>query len=306
MIPRNWDAEPDDYFAPTPSRVIDNTPLEAFDLRGYRVLVKREDLCCSYPGPSFSKIRGVFAHIEGRPERYIGVLDTAHSKAGWAVAYVCKRLGKHAVNFWPCRVSENPEVLRPFQKEAHRFGATMVRLQAGRSAVLYHRARKELAATFGQHETQTYMMPNALKLSESVTENAREAMRTSVSLPSEGGTVVISISSGTVAAGVMQGFYDVGLWNKWNFILHLGYSRSFDAVRDYLERASGRPLFKENGPVLIDEGYGYADPASKTLYPAPFPANPFYDEKAWNWLADAIHVTPGLQKRPVLFWNIGA
>ena len=196
--------------------------------------------------------------------------------------------------------------LKEQQKEAQNLGATLVRLQAGRSAVLYHRARKELASTFGLRETMTYMMPNALKLPESVTENAEEAKRTLASLPSEGGSVVISISSGTVAAGVMRGFYDAGVWDKWRFILHLGYTRSFPAVGEYLVTASGRPLFRENGPALLDEGYGYADPAGKTLYPVPFPANPFYDEKAWNWLADNIHVLPALQSKPVLFWNIGA
>ncbi len=53
------------------------------------------------PGPSFSKIRGVVAHIKNRPESVIGVLDTYHSKAGHAVAYVCNHLGRQCVDFWP-------------------------------------------------------------------------------------------------------------------------------------------------------------------------------------------------------------
>jgi len=61
--------------------IVSGTPVEQVD---ERIWVKREDLCCPLPGPEFAKIRGVYSHIKNRPEDVIGVLDTYHSKAGWA------------------------------------------------------------------------------------------------------------------------------------------------------------------------------------------------------------------------------
>ena len=59
--------------------LVNNTPVEQYKIDGRTIHVKREDLCCPYPGPSFSKMRGVVAHIENRPEQVIGGLDTFHS-----------------------------------------------------------------------------------------------------------------------------------------------------------------------------------------------------------------------------------
>ena len=50
--------------------VVDGTPLITYPAGNLEVIVKREDLCCPYPGPSFSKMRGVAAHIANRPEGY--------------------------------------------------------------------------------------------------------------------------------------------------------------------------------------------------------------------------------------------
>jgi len=272
--------------------LIDNTPVIVYPVGSPArpVWVKREDLCSPYPGPQFSKIRGVLAHLRNRPEQYIGVLDTKHSKAGWAVSYVCRALGKTAVNYWPRYVAEKVGALRTAQQQAAQLGAQMVELKAGRSAILYHHARKHLQYNY----PNSYLMPNALKLPESVTENAAEAVRTRPGLP-DIKTVVISISSGTVAAGVMK-----GLGSDYHYILHLGYDRSEDAARQYMERVSDLDLLYYKHE-FVNEKYSYADAAPKGAY-APFPCNAFYDLKAWAWLNDNIEAL----KQPVLFWNVGA
>lgn len=278
--------------------IINNTPLETYELNGVPVIVKREDLCCPYPGPSFSKIRGVVAHIQNRPEPVIGVLDTYHSKAGWAVSWVCQKLGKKAINFWPRYMRDPRAGLPRFQQQhAESLGAIMMPLQAGRSAVLYHSAKKELRERWNMEQGESYMMPNALKLLESVTENAEEAERTAQHLPPSG-TLVISISSGTVASGVLLGFHRAGLLDKYNVLLHMGYSRSQDACLAYMEKSAGIPL---KGRVhFVDEGYGYADAVSKE-FKSFFPINEYYDAKAMWWLQRNIHEVEG----PVVFWNIG-
>ena len=73
--------------------LISNTPIIPYEIEPhYHVYVKREDLCC-VDGPNFSKIRGVYEHLKTVREDTIGVLDTYHSKAGWAVAMVPLDIG---------------------------------------------------------------------------------------------------------------------------------------------------------------------------------------------------------------------
>ena len=285
------------------------TPVEIHPCADSQVWVKREDLCCPNPGPSFSKIRGVAAHMYGRPEKIIGVLDTYHSKAGWAVAYACRETGKRAVVYWPRYKGDPmlPALPRSPQQKAHGLGAECVALKAGRSAILYHAAKADLRERFGP---DAYMMPNALKLRETVEETAVEVARTGPVPPGLGsGTVVISVSSGTIAAGVLSGLAAVGLFP--DVVLHLGYSRSKAAVKQYVEGLGQFIVAVEQGTdrelgfipefrtQIVDEGFGYKDAAGG---PEPFPCNRYYDLKAWRWLER--HVAELAQ--PVLFWNIGS
>lgn len=225
--------------------------------------------------------------MRARPEITIGVLDTFHSKAGWAVSWAGQRLGKRVVNFWPRYKADPREGLpREQQRHAQGFGATMVALQAGRSAILYHRARQYLK----EHHPGAYLMPNALKLSESILETDAEVHRTE--LPDEG-IMVVSISSGTIAAGVLRGLATL----DYQVILHMGYSRPEGAVRDFLRKMSG--VIDLSHVRLVDERYNYKDQVD---IPVPFPCNPHYDAKAWKWLEANIDRLP---KVPVVFWNIG-
>lgn len=271
--------------------IINRTPVEQYTLEGLPVLVKREDLCCPPPGPSFSKARGVVAHIRATPAPVIGVLDTYHSKAGWAVSWACRHLGKQCVVFWPRYKADPPTGLpRVQQQNAASLGAVLVDLPAGRSSILYHAAKRHLREAY----PDSYMMPNALKLKESVEENACEVVRTK--LPREG-TMVLSISSGTIAAGVIRGMYLQGIFKQYHTILHMGYSRSFQEAGRYIEDRSGVTL--DGFASLVDEGYSYKDEAKGIQ--APFPCNSHYDLKAWKWLAKHI----GELKQPVVFWNVG-
>jgi len=271
--------------------LVDCTPITPVEVDGIDVFVKREDLCSPYPGPQFSKMRGVVAHIKRRPEATIGVLDTYHSKAGWAVAYACAALGKKAVNFWP--IYKHDPSMREQQEIARSFGAKLVSMPAGRSSVLYHAAKKSLPTV----DRDCYMMPNALKIEESVTENAAEARRSLTQLP-EGATIVLSISSGTVAAGVMKALSGQG----FRFVLHMGYSRSQSKCADYIDAMVGE-LFWNPQYVFVDEGFGYADSVDCD---APFPCNPYYDLKAWRWLTTPKNLQRLAANGPIVFWNIGA
>lgn len=278
-----------------------DTPIENY-LKQYGLMVKREDLACPPPGPPFSKTRGVYARVKSRPEEIIGVLDTVHSQAGHAVARACQVLGKECYNFYPVYKKEilDPRLLtmknglRLPQVKSYELGARLKPLHAGRSCILFHQAKKAIEAMGG------YMMPNALKLEESVTETAKEVPDLSFD------RVIIPASSGTIAAGVILGFLNLGR-NPW-FIVHLGYSRSADQVRAYIEGYLGRSLVKSGKSVprieVIDEGYAYKDTARKGPSP-PWPCNPYYDLKAFRWHIEQLESNPKLRRVNTLFWNIG-
>lgn len=253
------------------------TPIEDY-AEEYGLWVKREDKACPPPGPPFSKTRGVYARIASRPERVIGALDTYHSQAGHAVARACQVLGKQCLNFYP-EFKHEPGPREP-QRRAEALGAELIGLPAGRSAVLFHAARKVTEARGG------YMMPNALKLEESVVETAKECPDSP-----RFETVIVPASSGTIAAGVIRGMGSLPL-----YVVHLGYSRSHDEVRRYLREASGVEATVE----LIDEGYAYKDQAKPGPTP-PWPCNPYYDLKAFRWWLREGRDRFG----EALMWNIG-
>lgn len=261
--------------------VVVNTPVE--DHGG--LWVKREDLSCP-GGPNFSKTRGVWAHVSTRPERVVGVLDTAHSQGGWAVARACQMLGKSCALFYPVRKAEADAPLKPQQREAQVLGAHLFALQAGRSAVIYHSAKKRLPPG-------AYMMPNALKLPEMVEETALEFGRTE--LPDGLQRIIVPASSATIAAGVLLGISRTN-W-RGVLVVHLGYSRPVSAVVRYMERMSGVTDLTRDNLVVVDEGYTYADEAREGAVPD-WPCNTYYDLKAYRWWA----------REPVtgtMLWNVG-
>lgn len=275
---------------------VQNTPVEDHR-RELGLYVKREDL--STPGgPNFSKCRGVYAHVERRSEKFIGVLDTSHSQGGWAVARACELLGKTCVNFYPAFKRAEPGVLPPVQQRTRELGAQLLPLPAGRSAVLYHAARQWMSNNHDEG-SNSYMMPNALKLPESVSETAAEVARTfKHRLDNSSMPVLVSASSGTIAAGVLRGLAERGWHGK--LLLHMGYSRSRDAVLKYVAEMASLGQGCVVDVEVVDEGYEYADRARPGPV-APFPCNEHYDLKALRWW-----LATGREKyKEALFWNIG-
>jgi hypothetical protein len=262
-----------------------DTPIEDYT-RAYGLYVKREDLACPDPGPHFSKARGVYAHILKQKEDIIGVLDTRHSQAGHAVARACQVLGKQCINYYP-EFKHEPGPRGP-QLRARALGATLESITAGRSAILFHKARCHCEKLGG------YMMPNALKLDESVAETAKEVTRDKFDV------VIVPVSSGTIAAGVLRGLafrFPKEMYSC--LILHLGYSRSHEQVRRYVEEKAGTN--GEPALFIVDEAYAYKDRAKPGPIP-PWPCDEYYDLKTFRWwMENRQHY----RDKRVLFWNIG-
>lgn len=131
-------------------------------------------------------------------------------------------------------------------------------------------------------------MPNALKLEESIRETAREVPSVSYD------QVLIPISSGTIAAGVIRGFKERGYSPR--YLIHMGYSRSHEQVVRYLKEQSGAD---DAELILIDEGYSYKDVAKPGETP-PWPCNEYYDLKAFRWW-----LSYAQDDVKTLMWNIG-
>jgi threonine dehydratase len=268
--------------------LVNGTPIEKHE----GVWVKREDLSCGEPGPPFSKMRGVIEHIAARPEKVFGVLDTYHSKAGWAVAYACKKLRRKCINFYPVYKADGLDApLRAPQVRSQKLGAQLCPVPAGRSFILYNQARAQLK----EMSPGAYLMPNALKLAESIEATAHEVEASAKQIRRVRiAHVIVSISSGTIAAGVLIGLDRIKTYPTiW---LHEGYSREERLVLQYLAE-SGVPVdrFKIE---IVDEGYAYKDTAPEEVT-APFPCNKWYDLKAWAWLKERD------LGGPTLFWNVG-
>lgn len=284
--------------------VINGTPWEQYDVQGRTVYVKREDLSCPAPGPSFSKLRGVAKFLARecgeRKEPVVGVMDTRHSKAGWGAAYVCRELGVRCIDFYPVLKADNGQ-LRPNQVQAQSLGAELHPMgpfqnKAGRltqypSYILYGMAKKWLESEYGP---EAVMLPNALKLEESIEETYLEC-RDHTPDYLRSGTWLFSISSGTIAAGAIRwlGRFDNVIY------LHQGYSRKSHAVHEYVIKAAG--LTPVGAMVQVDEGYSYGDEVDNT--DIPFPCNEYYDAKAWRWMVNNIHE---FDREPLVFWNVGA
>ena len=306
---------------PQPLRLA--TPLEDH-LAEAGLLVKREDLSCPEPGPPFSKTRGVIAHMAKKVAegvRLFGALDTYHSQAGHAVAYGARLLGVDSVNYFPVYKAERvgpdkiePNVayiglgdaharIRPPQLRSSELGARLHFLPAGRSALLYWAAKKDCETQGG------YMMPNALKLPETVAETEAEVVRTFEHATREQFEVLrrapwlISASSATIASGVIAGVRSAlgDGTKKPLFILHLGYSRSHDEVFKYLADRLKTPEATVRQHVrLVDEGYAYKYKARPGPTP-PWPCNDYYDLKALRWWLASGRAEYGR----AVFWNIG-
>jgi hypothetical protein len=109
--------------------------------------------------------------------------------------------------------------------------------------------------------------------------------------------VLVSVSSGTIAAGVLWGLRQRKL--TMPVIIHLGYSRSLEALRRYIY-SYAPPLASPGAVGFVNEKYAYTEAARPGPTP-PFPCNEFYDLKAFRWWMENGRARYGT----ALFWNIG-
>jgi len=264
-----------------------NTPIEKHLIGKSEVFVKRDDLYSHFPAPSLAKLRGIKKFVEKLEKnriKLIGILDTRVSKSGWGLAYLCQAKNIKIICFYPRLKSQREP---PFiQKMARELGAEIRGLNAGRIVVLYSQAKKIIEEQGG------FMMPLGLVLNETKMEVAKIIDEKYM----EFNTIVVSLGTGTICAGIVDGVEKLfGDGNKPK-IIGVSCGMNITKIKKRMEKLLGYDLPKN--VQLEKPNYEYYE---KENIKTPFPSSKYYDKKAWKWLMENI----GKLKKPILFWNIG-
>jgi len=276
------------------------------------VFVKREDLAVDDPAaPPFSKMRGVYAHLSRLKEegvKTVGYAESAISMAGWGLAWAAQKLGLHAVIFCPVYKCEHPflEVLYKHRRHWERCGAQIVPMPAGRTKIIYYQGRKWMEEHYPKNSE---MLPIGMSFPETVDATAAEYIWTLKEYKLQPKNVVLCVGSGTIAAGVARGIAESNLkTNLWGILTRDG---SVPEKLRYMEKLAGFPLssegmlgtFSSASVTLLSSGFEYTQ---KSKIVVPFPCNPYYDAKAWEWLVSKKSTYEEFNRKQTLFWNIGA
>jgi 1-aminocyclopropane-1-carboxylate deaminase/D-cysteine desulfhydrase-like pyridoxal-dependent ACC family enzyme len=282
--------------------LIQDTITEEYMVKNRKVFVKREDQACLPPGPPFAKVRGLLPVLERLKKegfKNIGYMDTSVSMAGWGISYFCKKLGLNPIIFTPMYKDGYRDNQRFQIQKWQEFDAEIMYIKKpNRMMINYYKARKILFS-----RPNSYMLPLGLPFKETV-ESVNEQLAMKTPKEALGGSLILCIGSGTMAAGVLKGCYIKNVRGKAFGIL---VSRKDpDLMRKKIFSMGG---FSDNPAIfwgylpldfaVIDYGYEYT---VKEECQCPFPCSPYYDRKAWKWLLDNIERL----KDPILFWNIGA
>jgi 1-aminocyclopropane-1-carboxylate deaminase/D-cysteine desulfhydrase-like pyridoxal-dependent ACC family enzyme len=253
--------------------VVQSTPVETYQVGGVPVYVKREDMACLPPGPPFAKVRGlqeVLLKLRGEGIRRVAYVDTPTSMAGWGVAYFAYLGGIEAVIFEPQFTEGVLKDMTPHLVERCReFGAEVRFYHASLYKVVWNSLRKE--------NPDLHFLPLGLRFPETVGLVAKEFATVDPKFY-EGGSIVLCVSSGTMAAGVLA-----GLLQRENS--HLSETKIFGVTTDKVsfekktrsiwERAQNvlgfSPQHQDTFKLIIP-GYRYRD---REEFPAPFPCNPW-------------------------------
>jgi 1-aminocyclopropane-1-carboxylate deaminase/D-cysteine desulfhydrase-like pyridoxal-dependent ACC family enzyme len=278
-----------------------NTPIEEYFVKDHKIFVKREDLACiGNEGPHFAKVRGLYKVLKKYKKlgiNTVGYMETTVSRAGHGISYFCKKLGMKAVIFKPVYKDGKPRNEQVKQEEQwKKFGAEIIPIQATRLTINFYQAKKILLKKY----PNAVMLPQGLPFEETVEEVSKQVIKDK-KIMKKVKTVVSCIGSGTMAAGIIRGCATLKIYPKYYGIIVAQKNLKKTKKKIYniakLEQ-DGFFISSFVNVELIDAGYVYT---KKEMCDCPFPANVYYDRKAWCWLMKNIDKL----KTPIIFWNIG-
>jgi len=269
-------------------------PIEKYDYDGHDVYVVRDDLTSKFPGPNNSKVRGLLYKLQKLHKRGVKAVasqDTSISRIGWGVSWLAKKFDMTHYNFYPAK-----KELNFYQKMSAYWGGVLIPLLGTFSNAFRVAAKRYMI----KHNIKAEFLPIGLSMPEAVQANADLVGV----LPSDlfEGSLIISVSSGTICAGLFYGT----ILNEYKTDIYGVLASTFKNRRRkiiHLVRRTAAGLGKpvkvyDNRLKLVDLGYKYKE--REYLRP-PFPCDLYLDRKAWKFLIDNI----GKLKEPIVFWNVG-
>jgi 1-aminocyclopropane-1-carboxylate deaminase/D-cysteine desulfhydrase-like pyridoxal-dependent ACC family enzyme len=263
----------------------DHTPIEKHRVGSRRVMVKREDLYGIAPAPPLGKLRGLrlfLADAYRRGIHLIGCWDTRVSMLGLGLAACCHEFpGMRCIVSYPMR---RQDATPPLVARAGSLGAELFPVAAARINICFAAARRHVEKRGG------LMLPFGLECQQAVDAVAKEAARVKPDLISRG-TVVLSCGSGVSLAGLLRGFSA-----RPHRLIGISSGRSLHSILRCVRR------YVPEIPSYLELREAQVPYRIAMNYPCPFPSNPYYDLKAWKYLADH----RAQLRSPLLFWNIGA
>jgi 1-aminocyclopropane-1-carboxylate deaminase/D-cysteine desulfhydrase-like pyridoxal-dependent ACC family enzyme len=270
--------------------VITNTPIQKVGLGGKTIYVKREDMACESPGPPFSKVRGLIPYLRSIPQvKHIAYMETSISMAGWGVSYSAGKVDKEATIFYP-RYKAGLKDNQAFQMEKWKeFGANIIPIKRPNMQNINFLMAKHLLEEI---DPKALLLPLGLSFPQTVTAVARELLRTHKSFLT--GSIVCSVGSGTMMAGIIRGLSHTSC--RPDLYGVLAAKKGVLGIYTKIERMAN--CFHTYNLRIVSHGYEYTQAEECAV---PFPCNKYYDRKAWKWMIDHI----GQLKEPILFWNIG-
>jgi threonine dehydratase len=273
--------------------MVNNTPVERYEIEGKPVFVKREDLCTSdMPKyPPLAKLRGASVLLErlhSQGIRLVANLDTLYSKSGQGVAAICRELDMQCIVAHPSTKDKLPPQLHAAQE----LGAELLALRPNYVRIHYAQMKRYVESKGG------YALPFGLTCVESTLAVAEEAK----TVPNEllTGTLIICVGTGTILSGILLGL------KRLPKIIGVSSGMSFRNQEKNIKRL----LLEANASLSrlneIDDKLTILPPimpyAEKDTIDCPWPVHRNYDAKAFHFLLNNI-----LQfEAPIIFWNVGS
>lgn len=261
-----------------------HTPVEVYEVGGFPVFVKRDDLFAAPPAPPLAKLRGLKTILQGAMQENVGLIgcfEASKSNIGHGLAAAClAHPGLQPVVAFPSIAGRN---LTESLLRARELGAELMPIRNNLIAICHRQAAKFINDRGG------FMIPFGFECPEAVKAVEDEAKTISARMV-EGGTVVVACGSGVTLAGLLR-----GLPGEPNRIIGVSVGRAVKNIHRCVVRFVGAvPTHLEIRPARL----AYRN---RSLEEAPFPCNAWYDLKAWEVIAEEIDTLT----KPILFWNVG-
>lgn len=273
-----------DLYNPAPPKV------EKFKVEDKEIYVVRDDLCSLFPGPNFSKIRGLHRKLEKLHKagvKAVASQDTSISRCGWGVSALCQQFDLKHYNFYSQR-----KVMNFYQRMSRSFGGVMIPIKGTFSSIMRKHGERWLA----KNKVEAEFLPIGLSLPETIEEHMRLVKQMQGDLFE--GSLFMCVSSGTICAGVTAGIELCGYKPEIYGVMSSRFKNRKEKIIGKIREVYPGLHRKFEKLFLVDAGYAYKE---KETGWCPFPCDVYLDRKAWQFMLDGINDFP----EPIVFWNIG-